>query len=59
MCGFANVAFGGIMTGGTTVLMPERASEILHLAWRALLPGFLATLMTAAIVAALPAAILD
>jgi len=47
------------MTGGMTVLMLERASEILHLAWRALLPGFLATLMTAAIVAALPAAILD
>jgi CNT family concentrative nucleoside transporter len=53
-CGFANVASVGIMTGGMTVLMPERRSEILELAWRALLPGFLATLMTAAIVAALP-----
>lgn len=57
ICGFANVASVGIMTGGMTVLMPERRSEILELAWRALLPGFLATLMTAAIVAALPAAI--
>ncbi len=57
ICGFANVASVGIMTGGMTVLMPERRSEILGLAWRALLPGFLATLMTAAIVAALPATI--
>lgn len=54
LCGFANVASVGIMTGGMTVLMPARRSEILSLAWRALLPGFLATLMTAAIVAALP-----
>ncbi len=57
ICGFANVASVGIMTGGMTVLMPERRSEILQLAWRALLPGFLATLMTAAIVAAMPAMI--
>lgn len=55
ICGFANVASVGIMTGGMTVLMPERRSEILNLAWKALLPGFMATLMTAAIVAALPA----
>ncbi|HVY84776.1 MAG TPA: nucleoside transporter C-terminal domain-containing protein [Caulobacterales bacterium] len=55
ICGFANVASVGIMTGGMTVLMPERRSEILALAWKALLPGFLATLMTAAVVAALPA----
>ncbi len=55
ICGFANVASIGIMTGGMTTLMPERRSEILELAWKALLPGFMATLMTAAIVAALPA----
>ncbi|HVZ99258.1 MAG TPA: nucleoside transporter C-terminal domain-containing protein [Caulobacterales bacterium] len=55
ICGFANVASIGIMTGGMTVLMPERRSEILGLAWKALLPGFMATLMTAAVVAALPA----
>lgn len=54
ICGFANVASIGIMTGGMTVLMPARRSEILSLAWRALLPGFMATLMTAAVVAALP-----
>jgi CNT family concentrative nucleoside transporter len=55
ICGFANVASVGIMTGGMTVLMPERRKEILALAWKSLLPGFMATLMTAAIVAALPA----
>ena len=59
ICGFANVASVGIMTGGMTVLMPERRSEILALAWRALLPGFMATLMTAAIVAALPAQLFE
>ncbi|MEQ1818980.1 MAG: nucleoside transporter C-terminal domain-containing protein [Terricaulis sp.] len=55
ICGFANVASVGIMTGGMTVLMPERRSEIMSLAWKALLPGFMATLMTAAVVAAMPA----
>lgn len=54
ICGFANVASVGIMTGGMTVLMPERRSEIMSLAWKALLPGFMATLMTAAVVAAMP-----
>lgn len=54
ICGFANVASVGIMTGGMTVLMPTRRNEIMSLAWRALLPGFMATLMTAAVVAALP-----
>ena len=54
ICGFANVASVGIMTGGMTVLMPERRAEIMSLAWKALLPGFMATLMTAAVVAAMP-----
>lgn len=54
ICGFANVASVGIMTGGMTVLMPERRTEIMGLAWKSLAPGFMATLMTAAIVAALP-----
>lgn len=56
LCGFANIASVGIMTGGMTALMPARGAEIHVLAWKALLPGFMATLMTAAIVAALPAA---
>ena len=44
ICGFANVASVGIMTGGMTVLMPERRSEIMSLAWKALLPGFMAAM---------------
>lgn len=55
LCGFANVGSVGIMTGGMTVLMPERRSEILSLAWKALIPGFLATCLSATILAALPA----
>lgn len=54
LCGFANVASIGIMVGGMTTLMPERRTEILNLAWKSLTPGFLATLMTASVVAALP-----
>jgi CNT family concentrative nucleoside transporter len=57
VCGFANVASVGILSGGLSALVPERRNEIFGLAWRALLPGFLATLMTASIVAALPAAV--
>jgi CNT family concentrative nucleoside transporter len=56
ICGFANVASIGIITGGMTALMPERRADIFPLAWRALLPGFMATLMTASIVAAMPPA---
>lgn len=55
LCGFANVASVGITIGGLTQLYPpERRPLILELAPKALLPGFLATLMTASIVAALP-----
>lgn len=54
VCGFANVASVGILSGGLSALIPERRHEIFALAWRALLPGFLATLMAAAVVAALP-----
>ncbi len=54
VCGFANVGSVGIMAGGMTALMPDRRSEILALAWKALAPGFAATLMTASIVATLP-----
>jgi CNT family concentrative nucleoside transporter len=54
LCGFANVGSIGIMTGGMTVLMPERRNEILKLAWKSLIPGFLATCLSATIVAALP-----
>lgn len=58
LCGFANVGSVGIMVSGLTALFPvERRKMLLDLAWKSLIPGFLATLMTAAIVASLPAAI--
>lgn len=57
VCGFANVASVGILSGGLSALMPARRTEILGLAWKALLPGFMATLMTASVVAALPISI--
>ena len=54
LCGFANVASVGITVAGFSTLVPDRRAEVLGLAWRALLAGFLATCMTAAVVGALP-----
>lgn len=39
---------------GLSVLIPERREEVLGLVWKALFAGFLATLMTASVVGALP-----
>jgi len=54
LCGFANFGSVGILAAGLTTLQPQRREEILELAWKALLPGFLAACMTGAVVAALP-----
>jgi CNT family concentrative nucleoside transporter len=54
LCGFANVGSVGITVTGMGVLMPERRAEISSLVWKALVAGFLATCMTAAIVGAMP-----
>ncbi|MES2032740.1 MAG: nucleoside transporter C-terminal domain-containing protein [Pseudomonadota bacterium] len=54
LCGFANVGSVGITVSGMGVLMPERRNEIIGMVWKALLAGFLATCMTAAVVGALP-----
>ena len=54
LCGFANIGSVGITVSGMGVLMPERRNEIIGLVWKALLAGFLATCMTAAIVGLLP-----
>jgi concentrative nucleoside transporter, CNT family len=54
LCGFANVGSVGILIGGLTALMPARRPEIMELAWKALPAGFLATCMSAAVVATLP-----
>jgi CNT family concentrative nucleoside transporter len=57
LCGFANVASVGINVAGYAVLIPERRSEVISLVWKAMLAGFLATCMTAAIVGATPGAL--
>ncbi len=50
LCGFANLGSLGILIGGLSVLIPERRAEIAQLAPRAMLIGFLTTLLTAAII---------
>lgn len=57
LCGFANVGSVGITVTGLSVLMPERREEVLGLVWKGLFAGFLATLMTACVVGAMPAMI--
>jgi CNT family concentrative nucleoside transporter len=49
LTGFANFASIGIQLGGIGTLAPERRSDLAKLGMRALLIGFLATLMNAAI----------
>ena len=56
LCGFANIGSVGITVTGLSVLMPERREEVLGMVWKALFAGFLATLMAAAIVGVMPAA---
>lgn len=57
LCGFANIGSVGITVTGLSVLIPERREEVLGMVWKALFAGFLATIMTAAVVGAMPAAI--
>ncbi len=57
LCGFANIGSVGITVTGLSVLIPERREEVLGLVWKALFAGFLATLMAAAVVGAMPASI--
>ena len=55
LCGFANVASVGINLAGFSVLVPERRNEIVGMVWKAMMAGFLATCLTAAVVGLLPA----
>jgi CNT family concentrative nucleoside transporter len=57
LCGFANIGSVGITVTGLSVLMPERREEVLGMIWKGLFAGFLTTLMTAAVVGALPGAV--
>lgn len=56
-CGFANIGSVGISVAGFGALMPERRTEIIGLIWKALIGGFLATCLSAAVVGALPNAV--
>ena len=57
LCGFANIGSVGITVTGRSILMPERREMVLGLVWKALAAGFMATLMSASIVGALPEAV--
>lgn len=50
LCGFANLGSLGILIGGLSAMAPDRRSEIVELAPRAMLIGFLATLLSASVV---------
>ncbi|WP_411288896.1 NupC/NupG family nucleoside CNT transporter [Phenylobacterium sp.] len=54
LCGFANIASVGINVAGYTVLVPERRAEVMGMVWKAMMAGFLATCLTAAVVGAMP-----
>jgi len=54
LCGFANVASVGINLAGYSVLLPERRDEIIKMVGKAMLAGFFATCMSAALVGAIP-----
>jgi CNT family concentrative nucleoside transporter len=57
LCGFANIGSVGITVTGLSVLIPERREEVLGMIWKALFAGFATTLMTAAVVGAMPSSI--
>ncbi len=57
LCGFGNIASVGINVAGYSVLVPERRLEVMGMVWKAMMGGFLATCMTAAVVGALPGAL--
>ena len=49
LCGFANISSVGVQIGGIGALAPERRSDLARLGFRALLAGFGASMMTAAL----------
>jgi CNT family concentrative nucleoside transporter len=54
LCGFANIGSLGILIGGMVAMVPQRRAEIVSLGARTIISGTLATLMTAAVVGAMP-----
>ncbi len=53
LTGFANFASIGIQLGGIGAMAPERRHDLARLSWRALLVGFLVTLVNASLAALL------
>lgn len=53
LCSFANLGSLGIMIGGLTAMVPDRRDDVLAVAPRAVVLGFLAPLLTAAVVSLL------
>jgi concentrative nucleoside transporter, CNT family len=49
LCGFANIASVAVLLGGVGTMVPSRRNEIAALGMRAVLGGFLANLLSAAI----------
>lgn len=54
MCGFANLGSVGMVIAGVSALAPSRRDEIVQLSLWSIIPGNLATCMTAAVVGLLP-----
>lgn len=50
LCGFANFGSLGIMIGGLGVMIPERKTEVIHLAAKSILSGTIATCLSGAVV---------
>jgi CNT family concentrative nucleoside transporter len=54
LCGFANLSSVGMMIGSISALVPSRRNEVVELSLKSLIPGTLATCMTAAVIGLLP-----
>jgi CNT family concentrative nucleoside transporter len=50
MCGFANFGTLGILIGGMSTIVPERKNEIVSLAFKSIIAGTLATMITGTII---------
>jgi CNT family concentrative nucleoside transporter len=50
LCGFANFGSLGIMIGGLGAMIPERKTEVVHLATKSILSGTIATCLSGAVV---------
>ena len=57
ICGFANFGSMGILIGGLSIIEPLKRNVFLELAWKTLIAGTLATCLSGAVVAALPASL--